>query len=188
LSTSAASRTTAVRDPERVKFSDLLGWGITAATKAGYLRKWPKHVIAAAHWTRADLSAMADFAEIKREFDGVQKTYVTMEKRYEARTTAGKHSRRFTVTLLDTQLLAPGTSKGLGALGKMYGFEKLDPGRTSVAADLPGRCSSPGAQNTGILGRLPACRPGSTSLQCRPANSRFEGYRDSNPRFLSGTI
>ena len=55
---------------------------------------------------------------------------------------------------------------------------------TSVAADLPGRCSSPGAQNTGILGRLPAGRPGSTSLQCRLANSRFEGYKDSNHRSL----
>jgi hypothetical protein len=25
-------------------------------------------------------------------------------------------------------------------------------------------------------------RPGPASLQCRPANNRFEGYRDSNPR------
>jgi hypothetical protein len=53
---------------------------------------------------------------------------------------------------------------------------------TSVAADLPGCWSSPGAQNTGIRGRLPVGRPGLASLQCRPANNRFEGYRDSNPR------
>src|SRR5438309_2235202 len=51
---------------------------------------------------------------------------------------------------------------------------------TSVAADLPGCRSVPGAQNTGIRGRLPAGRPGPASLQCRPANNRFEGYRDSN--------
>ena len=56
---------------------------------------------------------------------------------------------------------------------------------TSVAADLPGCWSSPGAQNTGIRGRLPVGRPGLASLQCRPANNRFEGYRDSNPRPLS---
>src|SRR5260370_9999539 len=54
---------------------------------------------------------------------------------------------------------------------------------TSVAADLPGCRSAPGAQNTGIRGRLPAGQPGPASLQCRPANNRFEGYRDSNPRF-----
>jgi len=50
---------------------------------------------------------------------------------------------------------------------------------TSVAADLPGCRSAPGAQNTGIRGRLPAGQPGPASLQCRPANNRFKGYRDS---------
>jgi hypothetical protein len=53
---------------------------------------------------------------------------------------------------------------------------------TSVAVDLPGRKSAPGAQNTGIRGRLPAGRPGPASLQCRPADNRLEGYRDSNRR------
>jgi hypothetical protein len=47
-----------------------------------------------------------------------------------------------------------------------------------VAADLPGRRSSPGAQDTGIRRLLPVGRPGPASLQCRPANRRFEGYRD----------
>src|ERR1700731_3544819 len=55
---------------------------------------------------------------------------------------------------------------------------------TSVAVDLPGRRSAPGAQNTGIRGRLPAGRPGPASLQCRPADNRLEGYRDSNRRSL----
>src|SRR5271165_6515753 len=50
---------------------------------------------------------------------------------------------------------------------------------TSVAADLPGCRSAPGAQNTGIRGRLPAGQPGPASLQYRPANNRFKGYRDS---------
>src|SRR6476660_10497716 len=52
---------------------------------------------------------------------------------------------------------------------------------TSVAADLPGCWSSPGAQTTGIRGRLPVGRPGLASLQCRPANNRFEGYRGFTP-------
>ena len=80
---------------ERMRFADLLGEAISAGTRSGHLRKWPKHVIAAAHWTRADLSAMADFAEIKNQFDGVQKTYVSLERRFEARTLAAKHSRKF---------------------------------------------------------------------------------------------
>jgi hypothetical protein len=124
----ALSEEELARYPDRVRFADLLGEAISAGTKAGHLRNWPKHVIAAAHWTRADLSAMSDYEKIKVEFDGVQKTYVTMEKRYEARTTFGKRSRTFGVTLLDTQLLVPGASQSLAALGRMYGFEKLDPG------------------------------------------------------------
>jgi hypothetical protein len=125
------------RHPDRVRFADLLGEAISAGIKAGHLRNWPKHVIAAAHWTRADLSEMADFAEIKSEFDGVQKTYVTMERRYEARTVAAKHSRTFQVTLVDTQLLVPGSSQSLAALGGMYGFEKLDPGRAETKGSEP---------------------------------------------------
>ena len=115
---------------ERIRFADLLGEAISAGINAGHLRKWPKKVIAAAHWTRADLSAMADFAEIKGEFDGVQKTYATFRETYKAAVVTGKRKRAFDVRLVDTQLLVPGSSKGLAALGKMYGFDKLDPGRS----------------------------------------------------------
>jgi hypothetical protein len=59
---------------------------------------------------------------------------------------------------------------------------------TSVAADLPGCRSASGAQNTGILGQLPADRPGPTSLQCRPADSRFEGYRDYHISISTGRL
>src|SRR5260370_26114262 len=50
---------------------------------------------------------------------------------------------------------------------------------TAVGADLPGGRSAPGAQTPGVRGRLPAGQPGPANLQCRPANNRFEGYRDS---------
>jgi hypothetical protein len=64
----------------------------------------------------------------------------------------------------------------------LYWRSKRNLPRTSVAADLPGRRSPPGAQNTGIRGLLPVGWPDPASLQCRPANNRLEGYRDSNPR------
>ena len=44
-----------------------------------------------------------------------------------------------------------------------------------AGAQVPFRCSK-----HRIRGLLPVGRPGSASLQCRPANDRFEGYRDSN--------
>src|SRR5438445_10229996 len=55
---------------------------------------------------------------------------------------------------------------------------------------LPSRPTCRGAGpfqvlKTRILRLLPVGRPGSASLQCRPANDRFEGYRDSNRWSLS---
>jgi hypothetical protein len=47
-----------------------------------------------------------------------------------------------------------------------------------IVADLPGRRYS----KHGDSWATPVGRPGPASLQSRPANSHFEGYRDSNPR------
>ena len=64
--------------PERVRFADLIGIVISEGIRLGHLTCWPrKPITVAGHWTRTDLTAMADFAEIKSEFDGVQNTYVT---------------------------------------------------------------------------------------------------------------
>jgi hypothetical protein len=93
-----------------------------------------KAVFAAAHFTRADLSAMANFSDIKRQFDGVQKTYASMGKMYKATVSVGsRHKRVFKVRLVDTQLLSPANTKSLSALAKLYkeDEEKLDPGRAS---------------------------------------------------------
>ena len=116
------------KHPERLRFADLLARAVEHGVREKHLTRWPRDIFAAAHWTRADLSAMADFAEIKRQFDGVRKTYVTLGPAYEARVSRGGHSRVFRVGLIDTQLLVPGSVKSLAALGDVYQFPKLDPG------------------------------------------------------------
>ena len=113
---------------ERIGFAKLLATAIEDGIKKKHLTRWPKKIVAAAHWTRADLSAMADFAVIKSRFDGVQKTYVTLSIPYIARVNVAGHPREFHVSLIDTQLLVPGSSKSLAALGDLYRFPKLDPG------------------------------------------------------------
>lgn len=112
---------------DRCKFANVIAAAIGLGIRRGFLRAWPKSVVACAHWTRADLSAMEDFDAIKRSFDGVQKTY-TVVKPYFARARLNGHSRCFTIVLVDTRLLAPGTSKSLAALGQLYNFRKLDVG------------------------------------------------------------
>jgi hypothetical protein len=78
---------------------------------------------------------MADFAVIKRQFDGVQKTYVTLGKAYPAHVNVGGHIRRFVVSLVDTQLLVPGSARSLAALGDLYQFPKLDPGSKDIVSE-----------------------------------------------------
>src|SRR5262249_26977875 len=119
--------------PKRVRLADLLGRAIQDGIKLGKLREWPKVVIATAHWTRSDLGGMADFAEFKDQFDAVNKTYVSLKEPYKARFgQADRHVREFFVRLVDTQLLAPGVSKTLEAVGQRYGLPKLDTGYTEV--------------------------------------------------------
>ena len=109
----------------RYKFANIIAGAISEGLRRRHIRAWPKSVIACAHWSRADLSAMEDFAEIKRCFDGVQRTYTTIRKPYSARVCLNGHSRWLSVVLVDTLLLAPGTSKDLAALGRLYDFPKL---------------------------------------------------------------
>ncbi len=124
--------------PERAGFGPLLAMAIGDGIRDKHLTRWPKRIVAAAHWTRADLSAMADFAVIKRQFDGVQKTYVTLDKPYKANVNVAGHAREFRVSLIDTQLLVPGSSKSLAALGDLYAFPKRDPGHKNVdGVDVP---------------------------------------------------
>jgi DNA polymerase type B, organellar and viral len=123
--------------PERIKFADLLGQAIARGIELGKLRAWPTEVIAAGHWTRADLASMADYAEIKNQFDAVRKTYVSFQP-YQASFTQKKrrHVRKFEVHLMDTMLLSPGGNASLDQLGQMYGFPKLETGRKEVNGEF----------------------------------------------------
>jgi hypothetical protein len=115
--------------PERASLGGVMAQAIARGIKAGHLRKWPEKVIAAAHWTRADLSAMTDFNSFKRIFSGVHKTYVSLNgQAYSAVCKDNKRRREFKIILVDTMLLSPGNERSLKALAPLYGEEKLDPG------------------------------------------------------------
>ena len=147
--------------PQRVRFADLIGIVISEGIRLGHLTCWPrKPITVAGHWTRTDLTAMADFAEIKSEFDGVQNTYVTANPLmglYRATTSISKHRHELAIRLLDTWLLVPEGSKGLGTLGEMYNYLKLKVGKG------PGR-----AELHRVHGSTPARRPGLVQAICDP--------------------
>lgn len=66
-----------------------------------------------AHLTQADLSMLSDFNEIKEELSIVNGSFVTLGKPL-------KYCGR-NIHIRDTMLLAPGASKSLYSIGKLYG-------------------------------------------------------------------
>jgi hypothetical protein len=66
-----------------------------------------------AHLTQADLSMLSDFDEIKEELSIVNGSFVTLGKpiKFQGRN----------IHIRDTMLLAPGGSKSLASIGKLYG-------------------------------------------------------------------
>ncbi len=90
-------------------------------------RKKPRtlKIAMAAHFTRADLCAFADFNTLKRKFDGIRKTYATVERPHKFECRPKYQNVVVSVTLFDTRLLAPAGYGSLAALGGMLGREKL---------------------------------------------------------------
>ena len=79
-----------------------------------------------AHLTPADLSLLSDFEEIKEELSIVNGSFVTIGKPL-------KYCGR-NIHIRDTMLLAPGLSKSLAAIGRLYGgvLNKLEIGREDL--------------------------------------------------------
>ena len=72
-----------------------------------------KNYYVIAHLTPADLSLLSDFEEIKEDLSIVNGSFVTLGKPIKF------YGRN--VHIRDTMLLAPGPSKGLAAIGRLYG-------------------------------------------------------------------
>lgn len=71
-----------------------------------------------AHLTNADLSMLNDFDSLKNSLDIVNKSFITLGKPIKI--------GNFNVHIRDTMLLAPGGKKGLGAMGELLGFGKIE--------------------------------------------------------------
>lgn len=114
------------RDNERLTLSGLIGHVLELGVHNKHLKKWPKQVIVAAHYTNAEMASFADFKTLKTKFDAIRKTFATLRHACPVSyTDASKHKREFQVSLIDTQHLTPG-GKALKILGQIYEFPKFD--------------------------------------------------------------
>ena len=80
-----------------------------------------------AHFTRADLASFSDFRSLKKSFDHVRGTFVSV-KRPTIRDIRMPNGARVksTLTLFDTKLLAPNGAGRLKDLGNLLGLKKLE--------------------------------------------------------------
>lgn len=79
-----------------------------------------------AHLTPADLSLLSDFEEFKEDLSIVNGSYVTIAKPLKI---CGRNTH-----IRDTMLLAPGGSRSLASIGKLYGelFQKISINKTDL--------------------------------------------------------
>lgn len=67
-------------DGVRQKFSHLLQRILGAAKAAGLFDSYPPAVIVAAHFSLAEMVAMADFQKLKTQLDGIRRTFTSVTR------------------------------------------------------------------------------------------------------------
>ena len=100
-----------------------------------------------AHFTRADLPGFADFKKLKKKFDGVRGTYVTIANPLIIKCRLSKHRPSVSITMRDTMLLAPAGKGKLEALGEMLA---KDSGRDLEKLSVPDVTDENGTTVSGI--------------------------------------
>ena len=115
----------------------LLGMVVRKAIWEGIIPSPPDVIHLAAHFSRADLSTLRDFAKLKRQFSAVRRTYATTIKPLVIHILSVQGTARVSVRLVDTMLIAP-AGASLALLGATLGVPKIDlpPGYSKARMDV----------------------------------------------------
>ena len=109
----------------RRRLDTLLGMIVRKAIWEGIIPSPPDVIHLAAHFSRADLSTLRDFAKLKRRFSAVRRTYATTMKPLVLHILTDQGPARVSVRLVDTMLIAP-AGASLALLGATLGVPKVD--------------------------------------------------------------
>ena len=108
---------------DRLTLSTLLVRALGKAKREGVITAYPDKVALIAHFTRADLTTLRDWKEIRRHVDAVRRTFTTCMRplTYEVALPSGRRTIR--IILSDTMLLSPAGSS-LAKLGTRSGCRR----------------------------------------------------------------
>jgi hypothetical protein len=106
-----------------------LGWLLAHALRRAItdrvITTYPDKLILAAHFARADLTALADFNEIKSRLTALRKTYSTTAIPLVVNVATQRGEKKINVSVADTMLLAPAKTR-LEKLGADLGIRKVE--------------------------------------------------------------
>lgn len=112
---------------ERYGLPELLASVVLEGLAQKRIMRWPNSVCLVAHFTLADLTALNRFKDMKRFFDAVRRTYVTLKDAVNVRIwDAQRHDHSVKVILRDSLLLAPNGKQSLADLGTLVGCAKIE--------------------------------------------------------------
>ena len=110
---------------KRISLQSGLSRAMQKAVREGVIDRVPHDFIAAAHFTRADLTTFKNFGMFKRRVGAVRKSYATTEQPLQLELASNEGPIQCNVKVVDTMMLAPaGTS--LEKLGKLLGVPKIE--------------------------------------------------------------
>ena len=115
------------KDGERITLGEFMVFVLGGGRKQNPKLVFPKKIYLVGHFTRADIPAFADFAELTGFMTNVRSTFLSTD------TPIGvsidfedkEENVALNVFIRDTMLLTPAASKSLKALGELVGIPKL---------------------------------------------------------------
>ena len=119
-------------EDERLTLQQFLIFVMGVGARQFGIDNLPTNIYLVGHFTRADIPAFADFADLTKYISAVRSTFVSLDTNVKRSLPGTDGEVPIKVFIRDTMLLTPQTSKSLKALGELVGVNKveLSPDRT----------------------------------------------------------
>lgn len=117
-------------DGNRISLSEFIVFALGKGIREKSVKRLPTRIYLAGHFTRADMPAFSDFKDMRSLISAVRNTFLSLDQHIAYRLAFRKSKDvELKVSLRDTMLLTPGTSKSLDTIGQLVGRPKilLDP-------------------------------------------------------------
>jgi hypothetical protein len=111
---------------ERLTLAQFILFALGVGARQFNIDNLPTDIYIVGHFTRADIPAFADFAEITKKISAVRSTFVSLDTNVPLSLPSNDGDIPIKIFIRDTMLLTPQTSKSLKDLGELVGVKKVE--------------------------------------------------------------